>query len=87
MFFVCFFFSPRKYGTGSATYKELVRDVIVIDNLCCDNLQMEEFKILRKDREASSRRKTLDFRRTDFGLFRELLVGFHRTLPRGQKSS
>lgn len=76
---------PRKHGLGqlgrcSATYKELVRDVTVTDNLCCGNLQMEEFKIVRKDREASSRTKTPDFRRTDFKLLKELLEGFHKNI-------
>ena len=34
---------------------------------------MVEFKILRAVRRAHSRLATLDFRRTDFGLFRDLL--------------
>ena len=42
---------------------------------------MVEFKILRAARRAHSKLATLDFRRADFGLFRELLVDYHEIKP------
>jgi len=39
---------------------------------------MVEFKILRAARRAHSKLSTLDFRRADFGLFRDLLSSVPR---------
>lgn len=60
---------PKKVAVSqlrrcSTTYKELIRGV-VIANLCCCEIHMEEFKILRKDRETNRTRKTPDSRRTE----------------------
>jgi len=38
----------------------------------CSDHEMEEFKILRAAMKAHSKLTTLDFRRTDFGLSRDL---------------
>ena len=45
----------------------------VWDSLDCSDLGMVEFKILRGGRRTKSRIITLGFRRTNFGLFRDLL--------------
>jgi len=42
-------------------------------SLGCSDHEMLEFKILRSVRRAYSKFTTLDFRRADFGLFRDLL--------------
>ncbi|GAB0186660.1 hypothetical protein GRJ2_001131300 [Grus japonensis] len=56
------------------TNKEgLVRNVKLKGTLGCSDHKMVEFKILRAARRANSKLTTLDFRRTDFGLFRDLL--------------
>ncbi|GAB0179954.1 mitochondrial enolase superfamily member 1 [Grus japonensis] len=56
------------------TNKEgLVGDVKLKGSLGCSDHEMEEFKILRAARRAHSKLTTLDFRRADFGLFRDLL--------------
>ena len=41
----------------------------------CSDHEMGEFKILGAARSAHSKVTTLDFRRADFGLFRDLLSG------------
>ncbi|GAB0207770.1 mitochondrial enolase superfamily member 1 [Grus japonensis] len=43
------------------------------EDLGCSDHKMVEFKILRAARRAHSKLTTLDFRRADFGLFRDLL--------------
>ncbi|GAB0203608.1 hypothetical protein GRJ2_002826400 [Grus japonensis] len=56
------------------TNKEgLVGDVKLKVSLGCSDHEMVEFKILRAVRRARSKLTTLDFRRADFGLFRDLL--------------
>ncbi|GAB0193880.1 mitochondrial enolase superfamily member 1 [Grus japonensis] len=56
------------------TNKEgLVGDVKLKGSLGCSDHEMVEFKILRAARRAHSKLTALDFRRADFGLFRDLL--------------
>ncbi|GAB0179239.1 hypothetical protein GRJ2_000389200 [Grus japonensis] len=56
------------------TNKEgLVGDVKLKGSLGCSDHKMVEFTILRAARRAHSKLTTLDFRRADFGLFRDLL--------------
>ncbi|GAB0186142.1 mitochondrial enolase superfamily member 1 [Grus japonensis] len=56
------------------TNKEgLVGNVKLKGSLGCSDHEMVEFKILREARRAHSKLITLDFRRADFGLFRDLL--------------
>ena len=43
-------------------------------SLGCSDHEMVEFKILRAARRVHSKLATLDFRRADFGLLRDLLV-------------
>jgi len=57
---------------------KLVRDVMAGGNLTCSDYEMLEFSTLMKGNKANSRIKTLDFRTTDFGLFRDA-VGSHGT--------
>ncbi|GAB0190056.1 hypothetical protein GRJ2_001470900 [Grus japonensis] len=51
----------------------LVGNVKLKSSLGCSDHDMVEFKILRAVRRAHSKLTTLDFRRADFGLFRDLL--------------
>ena len=51
--------------------KEMVKNVKVKDSLGCKDHETVQFKILRS--EAYSRIPSLDFRRADFYLFRDLL--------------
>lgn len=53
--------------------EDLFGDVTVNGSLGCSDLKITEFEILRAMRKTNSRIKTLDFRRADFNLFRELL--------------
>ncbi|GAB0175888.1 hypothetical protein GRJ2_000054000 [Grus japonensis] len=56
------------------TKKEgLVGNVKLKGSLGCSDHEMVEFKILRAARRVHSELTTLDFRREDFGLFRDLL--------------
>jgi len=56
------------------TNKEgLVGNVKVKGSLGCSDHDMVEFKILRTARRVRSMLNTLDFRRADFGLLRDLL--------------
>ena len=56
------------------TNKEgLVGNAKLKGSLGCSDLEMVEFKILRAARRTHSKLATLDFRRADFGLFRDLL--------------
>ncbi|GAB0199978.1 hypothetical protein GRJ2_002463200 [Grus japonensis] len=56
------------------TNKEgLAGDVKLKGSLGCSDHEMVEFRILRAARRAHSKLTTLDFRRADFGLFRDLL--------------
>ncbi|GAB0203861.1 thrombospondin-4 [Grus japonensis] len=56
------------------TNKEgLVGDVKLKGSLGCSDHEMVEFKILRAARRAHSKLTALDFRRADFGFFRDLL--------------
>jgi len=58
------------------TNKEgLVEDVKVGGRLGCSDHEMVEFSFLRGGSKVISRIKTLDLRRTNFGLFKELLGG------------
>jgi len=41
----------------------------------CSEHEMVEFKMLRAARRAQSKFTTLDFRRADYGVFRDLLGG------------
>jgi len=55
------------------TNKEgLVGNVKLKSSLGCSNHEMLEFKILRTVKRAHSKLTTLDFRRVDFSLFRNL---------------
>ncbi|GAB0207343.1 hypothetical protein GRJ2_003199900 [Grus japonensis] len=57
------------------TNKEgLAGDVKLRGSLGCSDHEMVAFKILRAARKVHSKLTTLDFRRADFGLFRDLLV-------------
>jgi len=73
------------------TNKEgLVGDVKVGGRLGCSDHEMVEFRILRGGTRAISRIKTLDFRRDNFGHFKDLLGGipWARALEsRGSKSA
>lgn len=51
----------------------LMRSVKLESSLGCSDHEMVEFKILRAARKARSKLTTLDFRRTDFSLFKDLL--------------
>jgi len=53
--------------------EELVGNVKLKSSLGCSDHEMVEFRILRAVRRVHSRLTTLDFRRADFGLFRDLL--------------
>ena len=56
------------------TNKEgLVGNVKLKGSLGCSDHEMLEFKILRAARRTHSKLTILDFRRADFGLFRDLL--------------
>ncbi|GAB0208089.1 hypothetical protein GRJ2_003274600 [Grus japonensis] len=56
------------------TSKEgLVGDVKLKGSLGYSDHEMVEFRILRAARKALSKLTTLEFRRADFGLFRDLL--------------
>ncbi|GAB0177387.1 hypothetical protein GRJ2_000203900 [Grus japonensis] len=56
------------------TKKEgLVGDVKLKGSLGCSDHEMVEFKILRAVKRTHSKLSTLDFRRANFGLFRDLL--------------
>ncbi|GAB0179159.1 hypothetical protein GRJ2_000381200 [Grus japonensis] len=56
------------------TNKEgLVGNVKLKGSLGCSDHEMVEFRILRAVRRVRSKLTTLDFRRADFGLFRDLL--------------
>ncbi|GAB0183357.1 mitochondrial enolase superfamily member 1 [Grus japonensis] len=56
-----------------ANKEGLVENVKLKGSLGCSVHEMTEFKILRAVRRALSKLTTLDFRRADFGLFRDLL--------------
>jgi len=53
----------------------LVEDVKSGGSLGCSDHEMVNFRFLRGGSRALSRIKTLDFRRANFGLFKELLGG------------
>ncbi|GAB0203837.1 hypothetical protein GRJ2_002849300 [Grus japonensis] len=56
------------------TNKEgLIGDIKLKGSLGCSDHEMVEFRILRAARRACSKLTALDFRRADFGLFRDLL--------------
>ncbi|PKU38428.1 serine threonine-protein phosphatase 2b catalytic subunit alpha isoform [Limosa lapponica baueri] len=52
--------------------EEMVENMKLKGSLDCSDHEMVEFKILRAARRAHSKLATLDFRRADFGLFRDL---------------
>jgi len=61
------------------TNKEgLVENVKVGGRLSCSDHEMVEFRIQRGGSRAISRIKTLDLRRADFGLVKELLGGISK---------
>jgi len=53
----------------------LVEDVKTVHSLGCSDPEMVEFRVLRGGSTAVSRITTLDFRRANFGLFKDLLGG------------
>lgn len=53
--------------------EDLARTVKVTGNFAFNDCEMVEFRILRKENMANSRISVLDFRRVDFGLFKDLL--------------
>lgn len=53
--------------------EELVRDVKVKGSIGCSDHGLVEFRILRGGSKTETRITTLDFRRADCGLFRDLL--------------
>ena len=53
--------------------KGLVSNVKLKGNLGCSDHKMVQFKILRASKTVLNKLATLDFRRADFELFRELL--------------
>ena len=53
--------------------EELVGHVKIRDSLGCSDHEMVKFRVLRGGDKANCRIATLDFRRADFGLFRDLL--------------
>ena len=56
------------------TNKEgLVGNVKLQGSLGCSDHEMVEFKFLRAERRVHNKLSTLDFRRADFGIFRDLL--------------
>jgi len=56
------------------TNKEgLLKNVRLRGSLGCSDHEMVDFKILRAVRRVHSKLTALDFRRADFGLFRDLL--------------
>ncbi|KAK4818694.1 hypothetical protein QYF61_017915 [Mycteria americana] len=67
---------PRRRGAVldlALTNKEgLVGNVKLKGSLGCSDHEMVEFRFLRAPRRAHSKHPTLDFRRADFGLFRDL---------------
>ncbi|GAB0203984.1 mitochondrial enolase superfamily member 1 [Grus japonensis] len=73
------------------TNKEgLVGDIKLKGSLGCRDHEMVEFRILRAARRVRSKLSTLDFRRADFGLFRDLLgrIPWDKTLEgRGAQDS
>lgn len=60
--------------------KRKVGDVMVEGSLGSGDCEIIEFKILRELRKTKSKIATLNFRRTDFGLFRNL-ARFRGRLP------
>lgn len=50
-----------------------VRNAKLKGSLRCSDHEMVEFRILKAARRAHSKVTTLDFRRADIGLFRDLL--------------
>ncbi|GAB0175990.1 hypothetical protein GRJ2_000064200 [Grus japonensis] len=68
------------------TNKErLVGDVKLKGSLGCSYHEMVEFKILRAARRVHSKLTTLNFRRADFSLFRDLLVICMGQSPGGKR--
>jgi len=58
-----------------ANKEGMVEDVKVGGSLGCSDCEMVNFRILRGGSRATSKIKTLDFRRANFGLFQCLLRG------------
>jgi len=56
-----------------ASKEGLVGNVKLKGSLSCSDHEMVEFKILRAASRAHSKLTALDFKRADFGLFRDLL--------------
>jgi len=64
------------------TNKEgLVGDMEVEGSLGCSEYEVVEFRILRRRIRAKSKITTLDFKRADFGLFKDLLIESHGITP------
>ncbi|GAB0178039.1 nucleoside diphosphate kinase 6 [Grus japonensis] len=66
--------------------EKLVENVKLKGSLGCSDHEMMEFKILRAARRAHSKLTALDFRRADFGLFRDVLGTLGQS-PGGKKGS
>lgn len=56
-----------------ANSQELFGDVVVNSSFGCSDPKLLEVKILRGMRKTNKGIKTMDFRRADFSLFKELL--------------
>jgi len=56
-----------------AKKEELVEDVKGGDNLGCSDREAVDLWIVRGEKQAKSRMTTPDFRKVDFGQFRDLL--------------
>ena len=66
----------------------LVEDMKIGGSLSCSDCEIVEFRILHGGSRAVSRIKTLDFRRANFGLFKDLLgeiLWFRALEHRGSK--
>jgi len=74
------FATPIFYLVAVIDFVPKLRNLMIIHKFvggrlgCCDH-EMVEFRILHGGSRAVSRIKTLDLRRADFGLFKELLEG------------
>lgn len=61
--------------------KEPVGDVLINGSLGCTDHEKVESKILKGMRKESNKTQTLDFRRRDFSLFRDLVGGIPWEAP------
>lgn len=56
-------------------------NVKLTGSLVCSDCEIMEFEILRAAKRAHGKFTTLEFRRADFGLLRDLLVEYHGIKP------